>query len=173
MKNPPASAGDTRSIPGSGRSPGEGNGTPVQCSCLENPMDRGAWWATVHSVTRSQTRTEQLNPHTQPLKRELIILVARPSFPTSGLCSESSHLSPPDLDYSGAWGDSVDCDTQEARHGHTGVRGAVRDVAWLTRPWRRALWQLHPQPVCGGEISTIRRRRHALAFGELPVLQGV
>ena len=56
-------------------------------------MDRGAWWATVHSVTRSQTRTEQLNPHTQPLKRELIILVARPSFPTSGLCSESSHLS--------------------------------------------------------------------------------
>ena len=64
-----------------------------------------------------------------------------------------SSFSSPDLDYSGAWGDSVDCDTQEARHGHTGVRGAVRDVAWLPRPRRRTLWRLHPQPVFGGEIS--------------------
>ena len=44
-------AGDTGSIPGSGRSPGEGNGNPLQCSCLGNPMDRGAWQATVHGVT--------------------------------------------------------------------------------------------------------------------------
>ena len=43
--------GDPGSIPGSGRSPGEGNGNPLQCSCLENPMDGGAWWATVHGVT--------------------------------------------------------------------------------------------------------------------------
>ena len=53
VKNPPASTGDIRdmgSIPGLGRSPGEGNGTPLQYSCLENPMDRGAWWATVHGV---------------------------------------------------------------------------------------------------------------------------
>ena len=50
------SAGDLGSIPGSGRSPGEGNGNPLQHSCLENPMDRGAWWATVHGVTKSQTR---------------------------------------------------------------------------------------------------------------------
>ena len=49
-------AGDLGSIPGSGRSPGEGNGNPLQYSCLENPMDRGAWWATVHRVTKSQTR---------------------------------------------------------------------------------------------------------------------
>ena len=48
LKNPPANAGDM----GSGRSPGEGNGNPLQYSCLENPMDRGAWWATVHGVTR-------------------------------------------------------------------------------------------------------------------------
>ena len=41
-------AGDTGSIPGSGRYPGEGNGNPLQYSCLENPMERGAWWATVH-----------------------------------------------------------------------------------------------------------------------------
>ena len=49
-------AGDPDSIPGSGRSHGEGNGNPPQYSCLENPLDRGAWWATVHGVTKSQTR---------------------------------------------------------------------------------------------------------------------
>ena len=49
-------AGDPGSIPGLGRSPGEGNGNPLQYSCLENSMDGGAWWATVHGVTKSQTR---------------------------------------------------------------------------------------------------------------------
>ena len=49
------SAGDLGSIPGSGRSPGEGNGNPLQYSCLENPMDGGAWWATVHGITKSRT----------------------------------------------------------------------------------------------------------------------
>ena len=49
-------AGDPGSIPGSGRSSGEGNGSPLQCSCLENPMGGGAWWATVHGVTKSRTR---------------------------------------------------------------------------------------------------------------------
>ena len=48
--------GDLGSILGSGRSPGEGNGSPLQYSCLENPMDGGAWWATVHEVAKSQTR---------------------------------------------------------------------------------------------------------------------
>ena len=48
--------GDLDSIPGSGRSPGEGNGNPLQYSCLENPMDVGAWWATVHGVAKSWTR---------------------------------------------------------------------------------------------------------------------
>ena len=48
-------AGDTGSIPGSGRYPGEGNGKPFQYSCLENPMNRGAWWATVHGIAKSQT----------------------------------------------------------------------------------------------------------------------
>ena len=58
VEKSPANAGDTGdtgSIPGSGRSPGEGNGNPLQCSCLGNPMDRGAWWATGHWVTQSQT----------------------------------------------------------------------------------------------------------------------
>ena len=48
--------GDLGLIPGSGRSPGGGNGNPLQYSCLENPMDRGTWWAAVHGVTKSQTR---------------------------------------------------------------------------------------------------------------------
>ena len=48
--------GDLGSIPGEGRSSGEGNGNPLQYSCLENPMDRGAWWATVHGVAKSWTR---------------------------------------------------------------------------------------------------------------------
>ena len=53
VRNPPANTEDTRElglIPGLGRSPGEGNGNLIQCSCLENPMDRGAWWAIVHGV---------------------------------------------------------------------------------------------------------------------------
>ena len=52
VKNPPANAGDTDSIPGLGRSRGEENGNPLQYSCLENPMDRRAWQATVHEVQR-------------------------------------------------------------------------------------------------------------------------
>ena len=55
VKNLPANAGDTGSISGSGRFPGEGNGNPLQSSCLGNPMDRRAWWATVQEVTKSQT----------------------------------------------------------------------------------------------------------------------
>ena len=58
VKNLPANAGDIRdmaSIPGLRRSPGGGHGNPLQYSCLENPMDRGAWWATVHRVTQSWT----------------------------------------------------------------------------------------------------------------------
>ena len=53
-------AGDLGSIPGLGRSPGEGNGNPFQYSCLENPMDRGGWWAIVHGITESDT-IEQLH----------------------------------------------------------------------------------------------------------------
>ena len=55
VKNLPADTEDMGSIPGSGRSPGRGNGNPLQYSCLENPMDRGAWRARVHGVTKSWT----------------------------------------------------------------------------------------------------------------------
>ena len=62
VKNPPANAGDPGeavSIPGLGRSPGGGHGNPLQYSCLENPMDRGAWRAAVRGVTESQTRLSE------------------------------------------------------------------------------------------------------------------
>ena len=56
VKASACNAGDSGSIPELGRSPGEGNGNPLQYSCLENPLDGGAWWATVHRVTKSWTR---------------------------------------------------------------------------------------------------------------------
>ena len=57
VKNPPAKEGDLGSIPGSGRFPGEGNGNPLQYSCLGNPTDRGPWPATVHGVTKGSDTT--------------------------------------------------------------------------------------------------------------------
>ena len=64
VKNPPANAGDVGSIPGSGRSPGGGNGNPLKYSCLENPKDRRAWRAMVHGAAKSQTR---LSTHAEAL----------------------------------------------------------------------------------------------------------
>ena len=66
IKKPPANAGDVRDvglIPGSRRSPGGGHGNPLQYSCLDNPMGGGAYWATVHRITKSQTRLKQLSTH--------------------------------------------------------------------------------------------------------------
>ena len=74
VKSPPANAGDVRDeglIPGWGRSLGGGLGNPLQYSCLENPMDRGAWQAAVHRVTKSQTRLTQLSMHTCYLEKGL------------------------------------------------------------------------------------------------------
>ena len=64
VKNPPDNArdtGDVGLVSGSGRSPGVGNGDPLQCSCLENPKDDGAWWATVYGVAQSRTRLKRLS----------------------------------------------------------------------------------------------------------------
>ena len=66
VKNPPANAEDVRDVsltPGSGRDPGEGNGNPLWYSCLENPMGRRAWWATVHGVAKSWTQLKRLSTH--------------------------------------------------------------------------------------------------------------
>ena len=65
VKNPPANAADAGSIPGSGRSLGGGNGNPLQYSCLDNPMGRGAWWATVHGIAKGQTQLSE-HTHTPP-----------------------------------------------------------------------------------------------------------
>ena len=75
VKNPTANAGDIRDtglIPGSGRSPGEGKGNPLQYSCLENPKHRGTWWAIVHRVAMSQIPQKQRSMHTrcQKIKRD-------------------------------------------------------------------------------------------------------
>ena len=71
VKNPPANARDIRdmgSIPRLGRSPEGGYGNPLQYSCLENPMDRGAWWVMIHGVTKSQTQLKQPSMHAHNMK---------------------------------------------------------------------------------------------------------
>ena len=80
VKNPPANAEDARdmgSIPGSGRSPREGNGNLLPYSCLENPMDREAWWATVHEVkrVRHDLATEQQQQQTNPTSLVIIFIL--------------------------------------------------------------------------------------------------
>ena len=72
VKNLPADTGDaggSDSVPGLGRSPGGGNGNPLQYSCLENPMDRGTWWATVYRVTKSRMCLATENIHTLQIWR--------------------------------------------------------------------------------------------------------
>ena len=69
VKSLPASARDSGSFPGLGRSSGEGNGNPLQYSCLENPMDRGAWWATVHGVAKESGTTQRLNTNLCEISR--------------------------------------------------------------------------------------------------------
>ena len=64
--------GDLGSIPGSGRSPGEGNGNPLQYSCLENPIDRGSWQATVHGVAKSQTQLSATSLHFKEVKLSVL-----------------------------------------------------------------------------------------------------
>ena len=64
--------GDLGSIPGLGRSPGEGNSNPLQYSCLENPMDGGAWWATVHGVAKSRTRLSDYLSQSRSLNKGLV-----------------------------------------------------------------------------------------------------
>ena len=84
VKNPPANAGDTGEgglIPGLGRSPEEGNGNPLQYSCLENLTDRGAWRAMVHGVAKSRTRLKQLSRHAQWGLGAIVFLALSPVSP--------------------------------------------------------------------------------------------
>ena len=93
VKNLPVNAGDIRdmhSVPGLGRSPGVWTGNPLQYSCLENPMDRGAWWAIGHRVTKSQTQLKWLGTHA--LKAQFKCLPSR-KFPWFCPPTEISELS--------------------------------------------------------------------------------
>ena len=110
VKNPLANAGDLRdtgSIPGLGRLPGLSHGNPLQYSCLENSMNRGAWWVTVHRVTKSQTRLSNYHFHFQMLSwtSEVALLVKNPpanardtrdssSIPRSGRSPGGGHGNP-------------------------------------------------------------------------------
>ena len=78
VKNPPVNTGEVRdagSIPGLGRSLGEGHGNPLQYSCLENPMASGAWWATVHRDTKSQTQLKQLSMHAEGIYKYVYVSI--------------------------------------------------------------------------------------------------
>ena len=105
-------AGDLGSIPGSGRSPGKGNGNPLQCSCLENPMARGAWWATVHGIAKNWTQLSYQHTSKAPKWKSLLSslvfwfllfcvfkefrkpLTLRFSFPSALVIEQSSLLFP-------------------------------------------------------------------------------
>ena len=94
VKNPPANTGDIRvvgSFPGLGRSPGGEHGNPLQYSCLENPMDRGAQQAIVHRVTQSLTRLKRLGMHAQN-KYRLEMCLHDPTCPLMLLPSASEEL---------------------------------------------------------------------------------
>ena len=94
VKNPPADVGDAGLISGLGRSPGEGNGNPLWYTCLENPMDRGAWWATVHGVTEESDSAERLSTTTTITKMRTHFLSTPPelkSFPTPSLCLKADN----------------------------------------------------------------------------------
>ena len=82
-------AGDPGSIPESGRSPGEGNGNPLQVSCLENPVDKGAWRALVHCVTESLTRLKRLSTH----RERKFIVTFRSAWSHVILYQAESHFS--------------------------------------------------------------------------------
>ena len=85
VKNPPASAGDVRdagSIPRSGRAHGGGQGNPLQYPCLENPVDGGAWWATVHGVPKSQTRPSDFTFTFQYSWASLVAQLVKKNLPT-------------------------------------------------------------------------------------------
>ena len=93
VKNPPGNAGDVRDtglISGSGRSPGEGHGNRLQYSCLENPMDRGAWRAAVHRVINSRTRLKRLSMHLCFILHVLFISGCAGASLLHGLFSDSS-----------------------------------------------------------------------------------
>ena len=164
--------GDTGSIPGLGRSPGEGNGNPLQYSCLENPIDRGAWWATIHGVWKELDTTEWLTVFT-PLH----------SLQGSEYENKQTHFSHmrithfamflgiadmemPELGYSGQWHLTSEQEgalvcfrrgpPEDSRIHKTTHRGSESRGGELG-PSVQRLQNLKPEPVCQW------RRKHSLS----------
>ena len=108
VKNLPANEADVTSTPRSGRSPGGGNGNPIHYFCLENPMDRGVWRATVHGVAQSRTQLKQLSTHACRVVRQLAFLLCSPLYADSvkreadNLQQGGSRL-PPNNESAGCW----------------------------------------------------------------------
>ena len=166
INNPPANAQDVGtavSIPGSGRSPGGGHGNPLQYSCLESPMDRGAWWATVHSVTKNQTQLKQLSAHTQiqNLRHNEVVWLDQGHkqwVPKLGFEPQPYASWAPTLNHSGRMGDKV---------------GSLRHPHLLS--WSPSSWPEEPLPSAGERWVTCPTtgvnplhpavwHRHLLAF---------
>ena len=122
VKNPPASAGDVGLIPGSGRSPGEGNANPLQYSCLGNPMDRGAWRAITHGVIKSRTWLSMQQQH-QASRRPRLAFNQCLIFPFVFKCHQL-HPSP----------------NMSHPLGSPQVLSCWWDVASETRCWMEGLW---------------------------------
>ena len=156
-KNRRASAGDIRDsglIPGSGRPPGGGHGNPLQCSCLENPMDRGAWPATVHGVAKSQTRLKWLSRHASSCMEKGQKLI---SGETSQLRNTRENCQkargalrpePQEKRWKGTWGLVwKDGDTEPGRsHGESGV---LVHALWDVDPEHESWGHIHHDSLTG------------------------
>ena len=137
VKNLRAHAGDASSILRSGRSPGEGNGNPLQCSCLENPMDREAWRAAVHGVAKSQAQ-----------RSNWTIAEAGESMPSQQLQSQWSRTQGP----SGVLGQAVRCTrgwtTPEVGFARRkGRPGDLSQLAWPPHRWERGHQVIQERPL--------------------------
>ena len=157
VKHPPATAGDTGDmglIPGSGRSPEGGHGNPLQYSCLENPMDRGAWQVIVHGVRRSQTRLKWLSTHahTQIIKntkhrckRQKYNMSTKKDFP--------DHRGP----YKTREDSAVDGRTKRVSSHKTPRRGSAPGADHLTtQPAACCLWLYHWNESHGNILASGR-----------------
>ena len=135
VKNPPTNAGDTGLLPGSGRSPEEGNGNSLQYSCLESPTDRGAWRAAVHGVTKSQTPLKQLSN----MKTEVHSGEKTESQSNSNLNNSGNSKSRKRTDSCPSSG------TEAGTHSTTGNRRLARTSSRTLRPRSQTQLQRRPQ----------------------------